>query len=569
MPVVDIKLKDTVAQITRPVAQAITSQLCKATAIPDDTEIMLYSSDERASIQGSTIDDANRDVRLMGKRRLQVKYQEQYDAESVVNIQAHRALHSPVFQDPEIRVSLAPIYANVELTMEFVYQSTSENDMSSWLADFVMRVSRTRLAFPHQLQYSFTVPDQFLDLVDAIQANRVKLLNNGETSVKYLMEHITPRATIVSTVNGSSRRLAVAETQMDVWGYFDFDIIPDAARLENELWQVSFTYKVAYRKAIGVRAEYPIMVYNSLLPAEYIAFGNTGYDPMRVQQRVSPSEQGLAYFDLIRQSFLIRDTDYIVRIPYFDDKVLRLVPANTGTVMTVLCDVASDKRYVLSLDQLGDFVIDPDIMDFIVQSEWRYMTQSYKSILQLHLYHGDHTLPMEQVTLTQDLKFSSKQDLNLCEEHRVRLSLVTELAVMDRDAIDRLRNYPKAAIKLIGAMNDLIRNHPDVGTVMQMRKIEPYDLLAITRLLRGQMGTGMRPEIVYGSSLNPGSGRNPVTGNGVNGRGTSASTGDRLFDDIPDSLIQQYHHTRRSMQTTQSARIIAMDIVRNRDQLSN
>lgn len=86
MPVLDFNIIDTSAQITRPVVQAVVTQIMKATGIPDNTELLLYSRDDRVNTQGSTIDNKNRDVRLIGKRRLRVKYVEEYKKENIVNI---------------------------------------------------------------------------------------------------------------------------------------------------------------------------------------------------------------------------------------------------------------------------------------------------------------------------------------------------------------------------------------------------------------------------------------------------------------------------------------------------
>lgn len=528
MPVLDFNLPDTVTQITQPVVQGIMSQLMAATGIPSDTDLLILSRDERASVQGSTIDGRTRDSRMAGQRRLKVKYNEDYDTDHIVNIMPRYRMHNHVFMDEVCGLVLSPIYAQKTLTLEISLQTTSETEVENWLAEFVRRTAQFRLVLPHELNYSYAVPIEFIQVAEAIHANQLAYEPQSGDFASYLQQHITPRATVMTGLAGIGQSLSITETQQNVWGIFDFEVIPDKPELVDEIWQITFTYKIEYQKAFGCRIQYPIMAYNRLLPDHLIAFGNAGYDPERNPTRTSPNMVGLRYFDTNAQARRLRDLDYMARIPYYDDTVLTNIPSNTSSVMIALCDVDTDKRFVLDLNQLGDFYLDPDIMEFMVKSEWPYMVRHNQSILQLHLYHGEYTVPMDQTYLTSDLRFGSKRDLKLTEQHRVRLSLLTNWSVIPQSAIERMRQYPRALIKIVATLNALVRNHPDSGRVLGMTSFTPRELHDVVRLVKGRYGVGMNPTV--------------HSGDDVGG----------LFNDITPAELDYYHRTRMTTMTVQT-----------------
>lgn len=441
-------------------------------------------------------------------------------------------MHQDIFTDSDIGLSLSPVYAAKELTLEISLQSTSETELENWLSDFVRRTAQFRLQLPHELSYSFTIANGFFEVAKAIHRNRKDLYPDAEDFSEYLNDHLSLRATVLTGLAGKNMSLVVSETQVGVMGGFDFDVIPDKPEIQEEIWQISFTYKLPYQKAIGFRIQYPIMPYNQLLPNKFVTFGNTGYDPINSPFHESPSMYGLSKFNVTRPENMKRTRNFVARIPYFDDKVLTNIPANTASVLTALCSVDTDKRFVLNLHELGDFEFDSDIMAFIQDTEWEFMNKRNQSFFQIHLYHNDYTVPMEKTYLSKNLNFGSTEDLNLSEEHRVRISLVTNFASLPRSAFERLRKYPKALVKIVGTLNDMVINHPDYNKVVKLEHLTPEDMEDVIRLVKGTYGSGV--EISLGS--------------------------ESLFSNIPNALIDNYHKRRKTLMTAQTSFLTASHI---------
>lgn len=57
------------------------------------------------------------------------------------------------------------------------------------------------------------------------------------------------------------------------------------------------------------------------------------------------------------------------------------------------------------------------------------------------------------LTCDQDGNIKAAEQLSVINNNRVRLSLVYDLSLLDPDALDRLRNWPNAFLKIIGALN--------------------------------------------------------------------------------------------------------------------
>ena len=89
--------------------------------------------------------------------------------------------------------------------------------------------------------------------------------------------------------------------------------------------------------------------------------------------------------------------------------------------------------------------------------EYPYLTIPYKSIFHLSLYRWSALISDRAISVDNALNLKSKEALSLRENHRVVLSMVTNLTLLDKAALQRLKDFRKAgrkALLAIGATRD-------------------------------------------------------------------------------------------------------------------
>jgi hypothetical protein len=127
-------------------------------------------------------------------------------------------------------------------------------------------------------------------------------------------------------------------------------------------------------------------------------------------------------------------------------------------------------------------------------------------------------------------------------DSRIRLSLVTDISYLDSDAIRRLRNNPKVFVKIIGALNELLKNHPDFNNLGDLNRISEFHFSETYRIL-----TGYRPGN-NNYQINP----------GVNYHGNYFPNGQlgSLFDGLDPVMVENYRRNRIGFNTVQVNGII-------------
>jgi hypothetical protein len=101
-----------------------------------------------------------------------------------------------------------------------------------------------------------------------------------------------------------------------------------------------------------------------------------------------------------------------------------------------------------------------------------------------------------------------------------------------------MKRYPKAFVKIVGSMNELLRNHPDFNDMGSLKVIHKYHFDAVWRILSGSQ-----------NSMN-----NTASGQQYYGPGT---LGKDMFKDIPEREIINLRNNRIVRGTVMSSLILS------------
>ena len=554
MPNVSITLTGTSQSVTRPILIDIISQVQEITKISKSSKVFFPGDSLKNITAGSELSsDGSRDAIFSSNRYTFIEIEEDYDVNTLGSTAVTRVEQNSVFIDNELKVYITPVYATTDTVINFRYRCPSKTEALRWRDDIRMRISMLRDINLHTITYHYPLPTEVIEILRAVYDNREAYLPYNETIQDYITNNSTERLTVLSDLANNDARLSIAETQCRIVGIYNFDGLPEKPERDDQTgtWSISFSYKFSYEKPIACNMKYPIIVHNKLLPAEYISDGASSYDLDLVHKRYNVSGSALSGFE--SDTIMNSKIDYrsLIRIPIFDDFLITNVPYGTGTALIALSEIDDTKPDELfNLRELGDIEIDPDILEFIALSEYPYLGHIYKSIINVSLYRNEFLTSSGTIICDSDLNIKSVIPLNLRQQHRVRLSLVVDLTLLNQAALDRLKKFPKAFIKIIGALNELLKNHPDFTNLGNKTYITANDFSPIYSMLTGfgyDNGASGKGGMYYGP--------------GIGGNNWQYNQNNKwLFGDLDPRVIENYRKNAIKTNSTMVTGIAAIKI---------
>lgn len=498
MPCVSTTLPDIEQSVARPIIFGILNQIFETTGLSKDSEIIYVGKRNIARMPGSTIDDeGKKDAKFQSGRFTFVEVDEKYEAAAIQEIQAHSYEQKPIFCDGSLGFSLRPIYTPSDVTMTVRYRSNSETEVRRWVANMVVRASRGSDVNLHRIDYSYPVPYGFLMLAEDIWKLREAVEPYGESFQQYIVNHSSGRLAVISNQAGKYSQLVVNERKVRIQGFFDFVGIPEEPTLDSEsgMWEIQFKYTFKYERPDAVLIFYPVSVHNQLIPEKYTDHIDSEFDPALLNASRSNSYEDLERFELDSVAMATRPPIPFIKIPHYDDFKPQNPPPGTATVISALCFVDDDKETLMDMNDLGDFIIDADVLEFL-KSEYPHMTKLYHSFFNVAIYNGEFSLVGERVIVTPDLKIKSTKALDLRRVYHVRVSIIAEVHMLLQAALVRLSKFPKAFTKVISSINELLRTNPDFNLLPSRNQIEPWELTEVYRVLTGGLRTNaLSPDV--------------------------------------------------------------------------
>lgn len=567
MPNISLVLPDTTQSISRPIIFDIIGQIQDITKIRKDAKIYFSGDIARQQTPGTSIDSTDERFASFNSNNIVfIEADEDYDHDTLATTAVTRREHIPVFIDPLLDIRLTPVYVTTNVTINFKFRCLSKNEALRWRDDMRMRISMLRDINLHTLTYHYLLPLDVLMMLKAIHETKEVVEPYNESYEEFITRNSTDRLTLIGDLVNQDARLGISEKQSRIVGIYNFDAVPEKIeRNDNGTYEISFSYKFSYEKPIACNFRYPVMVHNNLLPSVYTDFTNKTYDLYQVDKSWTKSLGALSGFE----SDTIMDNritpNFLLRLPEFDDYQIPSCPVGTGSLFLALCEVdTTDKRTVLNLTELGDVVLDQDILNFIRDVEYPYMGNLYKSIFHLSLYRNNDLTVSGSLSVDAQLNVKAVADLTLRNQHRVRFAIVTDLTLLPREALDRLRRYPKVLTKVIESMNELFKNHPDFVNLGNKRYITELEFSPIYAMLTGYAmdnGQGSSRGQYYGDGLRvngwPRNGSSNDMRNQLDGRRWKGYTSP-AFADIDPLLVEQYRRNRIGSNTVSVTGIVAI-----------
>jgi hypothetical protein len=456
MPNIVLALDDVQNSVERPVTFDIIREIMEITQISNKTNIMFLGDEEKAAQQNSTISkDLLVENRWSYNEKVSIEVEEDFDKDRILSMVAQKPENIFIFKDENLPVYIKPVYSSTSVKLTVKYKARDKNQATRWRNDMRTRTAMLRDLNLHKIQYHYHLQEEYYVILKEIHRLREATGGYGDVFEDYFTKHLTTNASIVTNLNGQAALWAIAERQIRVQGYFEFDSgVPDKPDKyeESDAWETSYTYNFLYEKPIACNMYYPLMIHNQLL--------STKYRPVEKPYKL---EDQLRSFTLSMRAFAEFESDNKVlqskanegiTIPEFDDFTPNSVLPSTVRVVTALTNVVpTNLRSLFNLKDLGLLELDSIILDFLVNVEYSYLGRDFQSIFSLSLYKESFLSGSGSLSVNNNLDVVSTADLDIRKTHRVRLGLVTDFSFLTVAAINRVRAYPLVAAKLIKAIN--------------------------------------------------------------------------------------------------------------------
>lgn len=542
MPHISVTLPESEQAIGRPVIFGIIDQIQDVCKIDKSAKIYFPGPTGKMQTSGSDIDGQEQDrfATFENRRIVFIDVDEDFDRNTLGSTSVTREEYAPVFEDAALGVQVCPVYATSQVSIQVRYRTPSETEAQRWRDDMRMRITQMRDTNLHKVKYHYSLPQTVCQVIEEIYDKREAVAGYGEDLGVYFKGHATERLTLITDQVGKNVQFVVAENQGRIIGQFELDAIPQKPTRDatHGVWEVSFTYKFNYERPMGVTMHYPVQVHNQLLSPMFVAFTDKPIDPSSYPKSFSKSLSALNAFEMDTMMNAAGNPDPFIRMPRYDDFKIPQVPQGTGTAWLALIEVGEDKKELFNLNEMGNIVMDADVMKFIREVEWQYITKQFKSILHLTLYRNNNQLSTGHLECDAQLNVTSRDELDLRNQHRVRMGIYVDLTLLPKEAMERLCQYPKAFVKIMRAMNYLLRIHPDFGSLGDKNRITPLEFSDVYAVLTGYgYNNGVR-------------GRNPAM---FNGRPDQYP----LFKSIDPRVRQSYQETMIRLKTLMSSYVVA------------
>lgn len=463
MPKVIVPLADTDETVVRPVILSVIDQMLKYTELTKEDVQIFYPGTENKTFQpNSSINTNGTPNQLKGAfyNQVSIEVDEQYEHDRILATAVFHPENLFIFRDDYLETSIRPVYASSEVSINIRFRSRDKNTAIRWRDQMRTRISRGRMTHLHTLDYSYFIPDTYMAILKQIHQMREAVAGYGQDFDTYFRETVTPKATLLSDLAGKNTAWTIAESQMRVVGYFDYDGAPEPGGREDggETWTIAVTYKFKYDKPAGAVMFYPLMIHNQLMPQEFRPEKGP-YEVIDQQRAYAWSTKNLAHFEMGNRVKRYSDNDGVC-IPVFDEFIpsQAQLPSPTARIVTALVAIdPNNPRWLMNLaSNLDPYELDPEIVAFM-QGEAPYMTVMFNSIFNLALFENENICDPSYISADSSLNVTAMKPLSYRHYYHLRLSILTNPNLLNPAAKKRMRGNCGAAVKIFDMLDPTLK----------------------------------------------------------------------------------------------------------------
>lgn len=482
-----LPIRNEKASITRPIVLKVVRDLKEYLDIfPDNINIIYIDEEGVRKENGTATHELGKEgINTTSNPLITLSVTEEYRNNTFLQYQHYDQEFHPCFLHDKTQTSITPYYSDVEMRLNISYRAPSKAAARMWLNSIKSKIRRYRDAFPHNLEYSYEIPEQFIYALTEVY----RLIHNQDKTIgnvsDWFQQYFIRRFGTASDSAGVNTIFVVSEIQQQVFGYFNFDgMIEEGDKADGATsWVVSFDYLLRYQKPTDISIWLPRTIYNQVLPDSLMGVDDEGEVETTKPDEVKFPENQTYYTNsgyFLDQYSAIRDNaewGYYngIAVPRWNE----FQPLQSHSIVglerfvdQLVLFLPEDKEgdLILDLNNPQGYDIDEDLKAFIV-SEKDYMLHKGKSVFQLCVYENNAMLRRDFIKIDETGKVYLNGEIDISKIYNIRLGIYHDWKYLDTDAIDRLKKWCREkgkchffTFKDRYAYNECqlgIRRHPD------------------------------------------------------------------------------------------------------------
>lgn len=456
MPTAYFPLQETNRSILSASYYKVIKQLLRQTNIPYGTLIAMHKGMEINRTDNETNLSSHTAQNLpstAARRKVIVDISEEYNEDALGTTAVSYRDNPPIFVDPQIDLSVYPVYVSTDITFKISYTTPSKSEANQLRDDLRVKLSQMRNIAHHEVEYDILVPAGVQDLIADSHVLKSRL-HPGELG-EYFYTFATRQAYMLTdTANKENAHLAVRERQVRIVGQFEFSPMPEAVEESNDTntYRLTIPYKFTMQIAKGMCVSYNPIVCNRPMPSKYLQWvvdsKTQGREEYSRNLTYTHSLGALSHFEAHRQLDYRINNKLPLNLPLFDEFPTRQGHPGYVITATFLTSVnEDDRRTLFNLKEIPDFYMDAKFLEFIAAGERVNMVIPYRSLFYFGLYYPDQYFDHDCLEITADLTVRSKVALPLDKPTRVAFSVLADTSFLQKDT--QKRWYPAKDMVLL------------------------------------------------------------------------------------------------------------------------
>lgn len=401
--------------ITRPVTIEIIRRVLSYTGLnPDEfRQKMKGFAEATLSPKSALTDSEDTPNRTRSDKTFELEIEEEgfFDGYTPVRYKDNQ----PIFFDKDLRIKAVPVAPLIKTTISVVYSARDKVEVANWAKRIKAKTYQMATTHTHEIEYHYPVPKVLSYYLAVMHELREQTEPLNESFGEWCKRCFTPNYGVISNNAGQGLEFVINERQINVQGYFDFEIEPEKADKSDDNaggWSARFNYVFYYNRPESVVFDFPLMIHNSLLPLELI-------DQNKQEVRESFAEFQNAT-DYAQDKIAMEDTKYGALVypgiaePYFDDWIPPYdFPPHTTMFSRTLIALDLDNRKLIARipELISEYEFKDYFLEYFADNPLDLVTYG-ENIFNVVLYRWDRKISStKHLHIDHELMISTKEDM--------------------------------------------------------------------------------------------------------------------------------------------------------------
>ncbi len=447
-----VPIEDLENTVISPVIVSVLNELKKILFLDKDIHLQIQNKEsEYINKNWKAGNTDNKDINGPKRQKVLVEYETTFNEQEVTSVRYRSNVTKNVLLDKVTFFNVRALYVPTTLNIKFIINDKSKVQLSNTINRLRLRYIQNRDAFYHCILYYYYLPEFVSDILNNIVTLKNLQLDTTDTFDEYLASMVDEKFTLINNQSGNMKSidLAFKEVQNSIIGYFQNDMLNPEKTYNKDTgyWETELEYQIRFDQPMFYDVEYPTVAYNFSLDERFT-------NVLTTTNRDCENKNTLDFTNDIRF-----DNSYL-RIPSTDNH-RDIEPRELYTrIFSVLTTISKDdKRFLFNLKDLGNLEIIECIMSFLEEGEWRYITKTLESAIQLELFENDKMVYDDVITVDKNLNVYANRDLDLAKTYRVFFNVVEFLNALTPEAKRRAIEHKcllDSVTKIVDLKNEVI-----------------------------------------------------------------------------------------------------------------